>query len=96
MKTLIIAAAASLIAIAAPAAAETSTVSVAYGDLDLSTPAGTHELAQRIDASAKEVCGRADVRDLKAAAAVSVCRETAVAGAVEQLKTAGVEAPLAI
>lgn len=92
MKTFAIAAAASLLSLAAvPAAAEDFSVNVAYGDLDLSTAAGTQKLAQRLDASAKEVCGRPDVRDVKANAVFAECRDTVVANAREQLDAAGID-----
>ena len=78
--------------IAAPAAAneaatqaETVSVAVEYGDLDLATPAGTAALDQRIDAAASKVCQKPDIRSLKRMAAWEECKATAKTDAMEQL-----------
>ena len=49
----------------APAAAETVSVAVPYGDLDLSTAAGMATLNGRIATAAKRICGGADVRSFR-------------------------------
>ena len=72
---------------AAPAAAEQ--VTVAYGDLDVSTAAGAQVLAQRFDAGADVACARPDIRDVKAMADFTACKDAAAASAAEQLNQAG-------
>lgn len=78
--------------IAAPAAAadvavpaETISIAVEYGDLDVASPAGAAELDQRIDAAASKVCHKPDIRSVKAMAAWEECKATAKADAMEQL-----------
>ena len=75
---------------AAPAAAEDVSVTVAYGDLDLATPAGAQSLAGRFAAGVDTACARPDFRDLKAMTEFDACRSAAVASATQQLNTAGV------
>jgi UrcA family protein len=53
----------SLAVAAIPAWAETRSVTVQYADLDLASPEGMATLQGRIDAAAKKICGRAEVRD---------------------------------
>lgn len=66
MRTIIFTAltALALVANAAPAAAETRSISVSYEDLDLSSPSGIATLHGRIQTAAKKVCGRAEVREI--------------------------------
>jgi UrcA family protein len=80
-----LAASLSMLAVA-PAAAEDFTAQVAYGDLDLATPAGAKTLAQRVDAA----CARPDIRDLKSVSAWQQCKDTARYSAMEQLNTKGI------
>lgn len=76
--------------VAAPAAAtaaqaETTSVAVAYGDLDVSSPAGAAALDKRIEAAASEVCEKPDIRSVRQMAAWEECKATAKAGALEQI-----------
>lgn len=75
-----LAAGAALPAYAAPPAATTRLV--AYGDLDLSSPAGQARLEQRIATAVREVCGTAANYDLRARQAVAECREATFATVV--------------
>jgi len=72
---------------ALPAAAEETTVSVTvpYGDLDLTADAGTATLDERIDAAVKQVCAKPDIRNLKAMIAWEECKSAARDGALEQI-----------
>jgi len=80
-----LAASLSLLAVA-PAAAEEFTAQVAYGDLDLASPAGAKVLAQRVEAA----CARPDIRDLSAVSAWQQCKDSARNSAMEQLNNKGV------
>ena len=80
--------AASLSCLAAvPAAAEQ--VTVAYGDLDVSTATGAQVLAQRFQAGVDTACARPDMRDVKAMVEFNACKGAAVASATQQLNEAG-------
>lgn len=57
-------AALSLAAFSTPASAETITIAVPYGDLDLSSAAGIATLEGRIAAAAEKICGKPEVRDV--------------------------------
>ena len=72
---------------AAPAAAEQ--VTVEYGDLNVATPAGAQVLAQRFDAGVEAVCGRPDIRDVKANVEYAACKDAAAASVAQQLNQAG-------
>jgi len=93
MKTIAIqvlaAASLSLVAVA-PAAAEQVHATVTYGDLDVATPEGAHELVTRVQASVETVCARPQTRELKIVAKWSECRDAALAEASEQLARQGV------
>ncbi|WP_231958758.1 UrcA family protein [Altererythrobacter sp. B11] len=80
----------SILAIA-PAQAEDGAYTVSYGDLDLSSPAGAHTLALRVDAGVDRVCERPFIRDLKGMVNWQECRETARTSAIEQLQSQGVQ-----
>ena len=74
--------------IAVPAAAETAeavSVGVSYADLDLTAPAGSAVLEQRIDAAVDKVCEKPDMRALTAMVAWEACKADARAGALDQL-----------
>jgi UrcA family protein len=58
-RTYIIAAATALL-LAAPVHAAPASISVAYGDLDLSTNTGRDVLAQRVQQAAAKLCGPVD------------------------------------
>ncbi len=73
--------------IAAPAAAEevTPSVVVPYGDLDLTAPAGSATLSERIDAAVDKVCAKPSIRDIKATMAWEECKTSAREGALYQI-----------
>ena len=80
-----------------PAAAETVTTSVQYADLDLSTDAGLATLEGRIQAAAKRICGKAEVRDVHDAADQQRClREAGEAAARQIAQVTGRSAVLAL
>jgi UrcA family protein len=61
----------------------TSSVTVRYGDLDLSRDEGLSTLHARVAAAARQVCGAdgVDMRNLQAFAAVRSCETQAIADA---------------
>jgi UrcA family protein len=61
----------------------TSSVTVRYGDLDLSRDEGLSTLHARVAAAARQVCGAdgVDMRNLQAYAAVRACETQAIADA---------------
>ena len=78
--------------IAAPAFAqsvdEPISVTVSYGDLDLSHAAGAQALLHRLEYAADKACGGApDIRVLAQRAIYDKCRTTAVEKAVDQVKS---------
>jgi UrcA family protein len=73
----------------APAAAQDTQVAVHYGDLDLTTTAGSQALGERIEVGLKAVCERPDIRDLKSMAAWEQCKDAAMTSANEQLARQG-------
>ena len=87
----VLAALACLGAAVAPAQAETVTVIVPYDDLDLTDPADSAVLDQRIEAAVEEVCSRTrpGLRDLKTTTDWEECKTKARAGAYEQLSILG-------
>jgi UrcA family protein len=60
-------------------------VTVPYGDLNLSTDAGTIVLYRRIAAAAREVCPDMYSRNLSVVAASRACRAEAIANAVHEV-----------
>ncbi|MEO6151536.1 MAG: UrcA family protein [Croceibacterium sp.] len=64
---------------------ETSSVTIAYGDLDLTKPAGTEILEARIDRAVEKVCAKPDLRQLKANQEFEACQAKAHDAAMEQL-----------
>ena len=94
MKKLSIAAAVAvaLTSIAAAPAVAQDTVAVRYGDLDLTTAAGTQILDQRLEAGVNAVCARPDIRDLKSMVAFEQCKDAAMISANEQLARQGAPA----
>lgn len=84
--------AAAVATLLAPAAArasdneETSTVTVHYGDLDLSSPNGVHHLYMRLQNAAKSVCGdEQDAIDLSERGEILKCQQVAIERAVEHV-----------
>ena len=55
---------------------------VEYKDLNLDGSAGAQMLYKRIQGAANQVCGKADVRDLRAVSGRKACVERAVSDAV--------------
>ena len=74
------------LALATPAAYETSKV-VSYSDLDLSQPEGAQALYRRIKIAARQACGDPSIKDLPLYARYRECYEHAVASAVEEVKS---------
>jgi UrcA family protein len=87
---LTVVAAALLGVVAVPAAAEApetieTTVTVTYGDLDMTSAADVKVLDTRVANAAEKVCDKPDVRDLKANQAFETCKLEARDRAMEQL-----------
>jgi UrcA family protein len=60
-------------------------IAVAYGDLDLSSDAGTRVLYNRIKSAANAVCPYANAQDLKQISIHRTCREAAINRAVGEV-----------
>ena len=90
MNHLILAAASLALAtsITVPAAAEiengSATRIVIYADLDLTNATGLRTLDRRLHAAVRDVCGRADPRNLAVTMKVKVCQRTALADATHK------------
>ena len=65
------------VGVAVPANAETRSVKVEYGDLDLASAEGKTTLQGRLKGAVRTVCGAADNRNLKEIADVSNCEAQA-------------------
>lgn len=90
-------AALSLAVLATPAAAETRTITVPYADLDLSVPAGMATLQHRVDAAAREICGKAEVRSIADTADQKKCmQQTQASVTIEIARVTGNRAVLAL
>jgi UrcA family protein len=76
------------LACAAPVAAETVTVAVPYGDLDLTKEAGRDALDARLERATRRVCGIAPVRDLQQMAGYRACIVAARESTREQVALA--------
>jgi UrcA family protein len=94
----VLAALATVSAIATPAAAVEGPVSVEvfYADLNLDSAAGTAVLSQRIEAAVDTVCAKSAPRDLKSAAAWQKCRTVALAGAMEAISASAKLQPVQV
>ena len=64
-----------------PAVAQTDSVSVGYGDLNLASPAGRIALDRRIAGAARQVCGEYRPLELKMIALSRACRSGVLAAA---------------
>lgn len=84
-STFLALAAAMVAAVATPAAAQTDSVTIGYGDLNLASQAGRAALDRRIDGAARTVCGRASPLELKTIALGRTCRAEVLADARAQL-----------
>lgn len=73
------------VARANPPNADVLSVTVNYGDLNLTTDRGTTELYRRIAAAARQVCARDDLRGLAFVAAARACEAQAIARAVDRV-----------
>jgi UrcA family protein len=69
------------------ATADVPALKVRYSDLNLSSEQGSLALYGRIVAAARQVCAVDDIRDLRAFAAATACREQAIAQAVRDVKS---------
>lgn len=89
MRPLVVSAlaAASLAALATPAAAR-STRTVVYSDLDLSNAAGRTMLRQRVTNAVDQVCGPVEVRNVHSGTEVAACRTDTWAAVQPQLDAA--------
>ena len=67
---------------------ERVSMTVRYGDLDLTTDAGQDQLKRRIANSAEQVCGDKFVRDFAVRTWVRHCIKTATAGATRDVQLA--------
>lgn len=87
MKLTFVAAGAAGLFIAATAfAADVPTARVAYGDLNLATPAGVERLHSRLRGAAESVCEHGAFRDLAALSAEHACIERSVGDALAQVQ----------
>lgn len=75
-----------LVAVATPAAAETTTAYVEWEDLNLQSDAGIDVLEGRIAAAINEVCPRGEVRSLRDSMDAQNCRTAAQDNADEQVR----------
>ena len=73
------------VALAGPVDDAIPGITVSYGDLDLSSPAGAQVLYQRIKGAARTVCAPLESKQLKVQALWRACFEEAVANAVSKV-----------
>lgn len=78
-----------------PAAAQTDSVTIGYGDLNLASRAGRQVLDRRIDGAADQLCGAFAPLELKANALSRACRADVFAEARAQLARVIVDDQLA-
>lgn len=71
-----------------------ATLTVAYGDLNLSSEQGANALYARVVSAARQVCGAngLDIRDLQTYAAERACESQAIAKAVHDVRAPQVAA----
>jgi UrcA family protein len=70
---------------AAISSTDTRSIVVRYADLDINTRQGASALYRRIAVAAQQVCPDADIGDLHRISQVRVCRQQAVARAVQAI-----------
>ena len=63
-------------------------VTVPYGDLDLTSEAGAATLQKRVEAAADKACSRAWIFEAKSSAGRQKCRAEALQGAAKQIADA--------
>lgn len=85
LKIAIAAFALSLTAAPALAQAKDASIRVAYGDIDVSKPAGGAVLLKRIEVAARKVCDQATPRTQLKPHAAAVCRRETVESTVRGL-----------
>ena len=95
-KSIITVLAALTVSVAAPAAAEEASVTVAFGDLDLTDPAGVATLESRIAAAVEEVCAVVEPRRLRGKVAWESCKAASLADAMKQLSAIKPSAEVAL
>ncbi len=66
---------------------DVTSVTVRYGDLDLSSDAGSSVLYRRLTSAARQVCAADGTRDLNLLAAAQKCEDRAVAHAVQEINS---------
>jgi len=84
-STFLALAAAAAATLATPTIAQTDSVTIGYGDLNLTSRAGRNALDQRIDGAARQLCGEASPLQLKMVALGRTCRAGVLAEARAQL-----------
>ena len=87
--------AASLAAHAAAPQEASVSVAVRVAELNLESAAGTRVMYQRLSAAARQVCGRAEVRELREWALIDACYQRALADAVGSVRNERLSALLA-
>jgi UrcA family protein len=94
-STFLALAAAAAATLATPAVAQTGSVMIGYGDLNLASRAGRNALDQRIDGAARQLCGESSPLELKRIALGRTCRAGVLADARAQLARVIVDDQLA-
>jgi len=94
-STFLALAAAAAATLATPALARADSVTIDYGDLNLTSQAGRAALDQRIDGAARQLCGEAAPLELKRVALGRTCRAGVLADARAQLARVIVDDQLA-
>jgi UrcA family protein len=84
-STFLALAAAAAATLASPAVAQAESVTIGYGDLNLTSQAGRAALDQRIDGAARQLCGESSPLELKRVALGRTCRAGVLADARAQL-----------
>ena len=82
---LVLAVAAAAALATSAAAAQTGSVTIGYGDLNLASQAGRAALDQRIDGAARQLCGEYSPLELKMVTQRRSCRAGVLADARAQL-----------
>jgi UrcA family protein len=86
MKKFLVAALAAWVALSAGAYADVPAISVRYGDLDLSRPAGAETALRRIERAADQVCGGMPTRrDFRRVRAHQACADQVIDETVARL-----------
>jgi len=94
-RSTFLALAAAAAAATTPAVAQTNSVTIGYGDLNLASQAGRNVLDRRIDGAARQLCGDFSPLELKMVALGRTCRAGVLADARAQLARVIVDDQLA-